>query len=218
MLADKGDKKSSGYSWWKKGKVEYNSVLYVPPTPNGVLLKMLKKREEELNCNSKLRIKILEKGGTKFKNMIVKNNPFKPEKCQFKVCPLCKETKFVDFNVKNVGNCKIANVGYRFTCNICNSTYEGETARVVRSRTLEHVNDLKNHNNSSPLVKHLENYHKKEESPQFKIQITGIFHDALSRQADESVRINSAADTDKRMNSRAEFNSAPINRIKLVKN
>ena len=120
--------------------------------------------------------------------------------------------------MKNVGKCKIANVGYRFTCNICNSTYEGETARLARSRTLEHVNDLKNHNNSSPLVKHLENYHKKEENPQFKIQITGIFHDALSRQADESVRINSAAETDKRMNSRAEFNSVPINRIKLVKN
>ena len=106
MLNDKGAKNSSGYAWWNKGLVEYNTVLYVPPTPNGVLLKMLKKREEQLNYNSKLRIKIFEKGGTKFRNKIVKNNPFKPEKCQFKVCPLCKQTRFIDFNVKNWKNAK----------------------------------------------------------------------------------------------------------------
>ena len=218
MLNDKGAKNSSGYAWWNKGHVEYNTVLYVPPTPNGVLLKMLKKREEQLNYNSKLRIKILEKGGTKFRNKVVKNNPFKPEKCQFKVCPLCKQTRFIDFNVKNVGKCKIANVGYRFICKVCDSTYEGETARLARSRTVEHVKDLENHRNSSPLVKHIQNHHKEEKNPQFKIQITGTFHDALSRQADEAVRINSASETDRQMNSRAEFNSAKISRIKLVKN
>ena len=42
MLNDKGAKNSSGYAWWNKGLVEYTTVLYVPPTPNGVLLKMLK--------------------------------------------------------------------------------------------------------------------------------------------------------------------------------
>ena len=130
MLIDKGAKNSSGYSWWNKGKTNYNSVLYVPPTPNGILLRMLKKHEEELNFNSDLRSKILKKGGTKFRNLIVKSNPFKPEKCHFKVCPLCKETRFIDLNVKNVAKCKIANVGYRFICQECNSTYEGETARV----------------------------------------------------------------------------------------
>ena len=67
------------------------------------------------------------------------------------------------------------------------------------------------------MVKHLESHHKDEESkPKFKIQITGSFFDALSRQADESVRIKNTP-TDKRMNSKAEFNSAPVKRIRLVK-
>ena len=78
--------------------------------------------------------------------------------------------------------------------------------------------DLENYRNSSPLVKHIQNHHKEETNPQFKIQITGTFHDALSRQADEAVRINSASETDRQMNSRTEFNSAKISRIKLVKN
>ena len=120
--------------------------------------------------------------------------------------------------MKNVGKCKIANVGYRFICKACNSPCEGETARLARSRTVEHVKDLENHRNSSPLVKHIQNHHKEETNPQFKIQITGTFHDALSRQADEAVRINSASETDRQMNSRTEFNSAKISRIKLVKN
>jgi len=51
MLSDKGARKSSGYNWWKKGDNEnkYTTILYVPPTPNGELMKMLMKRESELN-------------------------------------------------------------------------------------------------------------------------------------------------------------------------
>ena len=57
-----------------------------------------------------------------------------------------------------------------------------------------------------------------ENKPKFKIKITGTFNDALSRQADESIRINSVKQTDKRMNSRSEFNSAPLSRVQLLKN
>ena len=218
MLKDKGAKLSPSYNWWNKGKDKFSSVLFVSPTPNGELLKMMKKRENELNSNSKLRLKILEKGGTKFKNMIVKMNPFKPQPCTYKVCPLCKETKFTLYNEKNVAKCNIANIGCRFICTGCNATYEGESARVSRDRTLEHMSDLKKNRTESPMVKHFESHHANEPvKPKLKIQITGTFFDALSRQADESVRIKNAP-TDKRMNSKAEFNSAPIKRIKLVKN
>ena len=217
MLKDKGAKLSPSYNWWNKSKVKFSSVLFVPPTPNGELLRMMKKRESELNSNNKLRLKILEKGGTKFKDMIVKKNPFKPEPCTYKVCPLCKETKFTLFDEKNVAKCKMANIGYRFICAGCNATYEGESARISRDRALEHIRDLQKNKKESPMVKHLESHHKDEESkPKFKIQITGSFFDALSRQADESVRIKNTP-TDKRMNSKAEFNSAPVKRIRLVK-
>ena len=179
-------------------------------------MNMLKKRERELNFNSKMKIKILEKGGLKFKDMVVKKDPFKPKECTYEVCPLCRPTEFTKFESKNIGKCKIANVGYRFICNVCNATYEGETARVLRDRTLEHVKDVEKNKKESPLVKHFKIHHENNH-PTFKIQVTGKFFDALSRQADESVRIKEASKTDGQMNSRSEFNSAPISRVKLVK-
>ena len=36
----------------EKSDIQYNSVLFVTPTPGGVLAKELRKREEELNRNS----------------------------------------------------------------------------------------------------------------------------------------------------------------------
>ena len=129
---------------------------------------------------------------------------------------MCKNTRFVEFNPQNIAKCKLANVGYRFTCTFCNATYGGETARVSRDRASKHLKDLEKTKKESPLVKHFELYHKLEK-PSFKIDITGKFHDALSRQADESIRIKVASKTDGRMNSKAEFNSAPVSRVKLVK-
>ena len=41
-------------NWYKnpeKTQIKYKSVLFVPPTPGGVLVKELKKRENELNKN-----------------------------------------------------------------------------------------------------------------------------------------------------------------------
>ena len=219
MLLDKGARKSSGYNWWQKDEKEtkkYTTVLYVPPTPNGELMKMLKKRELDLNSNSDMNIKFLETGGVKFKDLIVKKNPFKAEVCENKVCPMCKNTPFIEFNSKNIAKCKIANVGYRFKCTLCKATYEGETARVSRDRAVEHLKDLEKSKKESPLVKHFELHHENED-PKFKIDVTGKFYDALSRQADESIRIKVASKTDGKMNSKAEFNSAPVARVKLVK-
>ena len=163
-----------------------------------------------------MNIKFLETGGVKFKDLIVKKNPFKAEVCENKVCPMCKNTPFIEFNSKNISKCKIANVGYRFKCTLCKATYEGETARVSRYRAVEHLKDLEKSKKESPLVKHFEIHHENED-PKFKIDVTGKFYDALSRQADEIIRIKVASKTDGKMNIKAEFNSAPVARVKLVK-
>ena len=51
MLECKSVKKKGKENWWQsevKGKKPFTSILFVPPTPRGVLAKMLKKREIEL--------------------------------------------------------------------------------------------------------------------------------------------------------------------------
>ena len=55
------------------------------------------------------------------------------------------------------------------------------------------------------------------EEPNFQMEITGLFSDALSRQADEAVRITARKNYEM-MNSKSQFNHPPIARIVLEKN
>ena len=48
------------------------------------------------------------------------------------------------------------------------------------------------------------------------MEITGVFSDALSRQADEAVRIH-ARKNEELMNSKSEFNHPPIARVVVQK-
>ena len=110
---------SSKVKWFnKKGKC-HNTVLFVPPTPNGELAKLIQKREEELNKYSKLSIKVVEKGGVKLKDLLVKKDPFKKPNCTSKLCPICHETEFSMLNGKNRIPCGTSNVGYRWICIKC---------------------------------------------------------------------------------------------------
>ena len=103
----------------------------------------MKKREEEINKYSKERIKILEDGGIKMRNMLVNKNPFPKQKCEQMKRALC-----VSNNGKNKIPCNTSNVGYRFNCETCKNkgkvmVYEGETARSARIRGAEHMRDLR---------------------------------------------------------------------------
>ena len=117
--AAKSKKKSN---WWNtvKSKIQYKTVLFVTPTPGGQLMKELQKREEELNKNYQDRIKIVEKGGLKIKNILCAKNPFKKSRCEQKTCPLCSKSEFVDVSPEDVKvTCNTNNVGYRWSCMTC---------------------------------------------------------------------------------------------------
>ena len=66
--------------------------LVCDPYPRGVACKGTPKREEELNK----RIKIVEKGGLKMKDILAPKKPFKKSNCKKKTCPLCTKSEFVD--------------------------------------------------------------------------------------------------------------------------
>ena len=211
-------KRNKKLNWYKsegKTEIKYKSILFVPPTPGGKLVKQLKQREDELNRHREDRIKIVEKGGLKVENILTKKDPVEKQKCTVKMCPICKnETK--KLNVM----CNSNNIGYRWVCCTCegnNKTkvYEGETSRSARLRGIEHVNQLAGKKSDSVLYKHKLMDHKDEEV-ESKMEITGIFKDALSRQAKEAVRIQSRKPSEI-MNSKSEFNHPPIARIIVEK-
>ena len=206
-------------NWWNsdKSKVQYTSVLFVTPTPGGVLVKALTKREQEVNKNGHERIKFEEKGGLKVKDVLGSKNPFKKPKCVQKTCPMCTKSQFVDINPEDVKiPCNTNNVGYRWRCVTCRErnivkVYEGETGRSARVRGAEHLKELEKGKETSVLLKHKMKEHKNEHVT-FQMEITKKFKDALSRQANEAVRIFNRPDHEL-LNSKSEFNHPPLARV-----
>ena len=207
------------YNWWNhaQSKIQYKSVLFVTPTPGGVLAKDVRKREAEINKNSDERIKIVEKGGSKIRDMLATKNSDKKSECSKKKCPLCKSSKFVEINPKgNQYPCNTNNVGYWWHCLICrqeNKTKvdEGESSRSARIRGLEHLSELEKKNEKSVLYKHISSQHPKGEV-KFQMEMTQKFRDALTRQANEAVRIYTRPDNEL-LNSKSEFNHPPMARV-----
>ena len=220
MIEDKKKKGDVKYNWWSKGKGSkpYTSILFVPPTPHGVLAKEMRKREQSLNQNNNMHIKIVEKGGIKFKNFVVKADPFPKSKCEYK-CPFCQPQPQLKVQENSIDLCTTPNVGYRIKCDTCKATYEGETARLAKTRIREHLDDLLKQKSGSPLIKHINNHYPLEGGQtQFSVEVTGRFSSALSRQSDEAVRIrNSAKASTNFMNSKHEFNAAPIRRLAVLR-
>ena len=213
--ASKIKKKSN---WWntETSKIKYTTILFVTPTPGGVLAKELRKREEEMNRNNPERIKIEEKGGLKIKDILTSKDPFKKSKCIQKSCPLCTDSQNVGTNPKVKIPCNTNNVGYRWSCMTCQErkitkVYEGETGRSARTRGAEHLKEFEQKKERSVLFKHKMTDHKNEDV-RFKMEITRKFKDALSRQANEAVRISTRPDHEL-LNSKSEFNHPPLSRV-----
>ena len=79
-------------------------------------------------------------------------------------------------------------------------------------RGKEHLAGLKNKQEGNMLYKHKILEHTEEENIEFKMEITGLFKDALTRQANEAVRIKNCAKSEI-LNSKSQFNHPPITRI-----
>ena len=197
--------------------------MFVTPTPGGELAKELRKREAELNKHSGERIKVVEKGGLKIKDILCAKNPFPKPKCTEKICPLCKNSEYVEVNQdKKQPPCNSHNVGYRWCCVTCEKmdkvkVYEGESGRSARVRGKEHLRDLEKKYDKSALYKHIKNAHNNgNEEVKFRMEITGKYKDALTRQANEAVRINSRPGQEL-LNSKSEFNHPPLARVVVEK-
>ena len=110
------------------------------------------------------------------------------EKCEAKGCPLC-QGEYGEFKLP----CNTNNTGYRWICKTCEKTkkitkvYEGETARSIRIRSMEHINSYKNQESKSVLFKHKTMDHK-DEKVEFGLEITEVFKDALTRQAKQNLQ------------------------------
>ena len=93
------------------------------------------------------------------------------------------------------------------------ATYWGESARNGYTRGKEHLAAIRNRNKENALWKHCEKYHRGEEK-EFKMKITTVFKDPLSRLIREGVNIV-AGKEDILMNSKAEFHQGAVGRVQI---
>ena len=82
-------------------------------------------------------------------------------------------------------------------------------------RGIEHVQAYKRKAPDSVIYKHKILEHQ-DEDMDFVMEITGVFKDALTRQAEEGVRIHGRKG-DELINSKSEFNHPPVARVVVEK-
>ena len=191
--------------WYKQGG--FHSVLFVPPTP-GSLLKIQYQTEIE---KSGLKIKAIEKCGTKLKTLLQKTNPFKAKNCEKDDCFTCRSG--------GNGDCEKESINYNIICgnNNCNirNVYNGESSYNGYTRGKEHQSNLRGRNRNSPLWRHCVEIHEEVVQP-FTMNITKSFKDdAMMRQIMEAININHTP-AENIMNTRTEWNMPRVPHARIT--
>ena len=191
--------------WYKQGG--FDSVLFIPSTPNGKLKHMY---QAEIR-KSGLRIKVVERTGRTLKSQLQTSNPFKQQGgCGRPSCFICTTTK--------KGNCNRESITYKVECEgetCTKNKYRGESAGNGYNRGIKHMSDLSSRNASnSPLWRHCLEEHNGE-LQSFQMSVTGTYkNDAMLRQISEAVQIENTA-TGTLMNDRAEWNMTRVPRVTI---
>ena len=195
-----------------KDDTEPETVLFIPSTPGGELLKRMREADANYRRGTSMRqIKFIERVGVSLKDTLVSSNPWGEVKCGRDDCFVCRGEK------GGMGSCMKESVLYTIRCEECkraNKTVEywGETGRDCFSRGGEHLKGCRERKDDNPMWKHLWDSHKGEKGEEiFTMKMEKGFKKPLARQIREGVEIEMSNET--LMNSKSEWNSARIPRI-----
>ena len=126
------EKERKKKTWYKQG---FDSVLFVPTTPDGKLKKMY----EEVIRRSGMRLRVIERTGRTLKSQLQTTNPFKDPNCGRADCFVC--------STLGQGNCKTESITYKIeyaSPNNCEKgKYKGESSYNGYTRGGEHLDRQK---------------------------------------------------------------------------
>ena len=183
------------------------SFELVKPTPGGELAK---RYQQVVDRNpGPVKIKIQEQGGVKVKNKLQRNNPNRTKGCVSTDCMACRTGR------GEGGECRNNNVGYELVCDECggeNVCYVGETGQNIYTRGLKHMANYRGKLEESPLWKHAQLQHDKSLTVSFSMKVVKCFADPLTRQVNESVRINNCK-AKHQLNSKSEWHGPATIRL-----
>ena len=186
--------------------------MFVPHTPGGELAQLLQIADDNFTRGKGIgRVKMVERGGTTLKDILCKNNPWSSEGCgRGKECFPCSSQP------GRGGKCQKEGIVYSIACEECKgrgvvAEYVGESSRTGFLRGGEHLDDLRNKREKSPLWKHCEEHHQGAEV-NFSMKVGNSHRTPLTRQIQESVKIeNSKAAI--LLNSKSEYHGSRIPRV-----
>ena len=219
-----GNKKSKS-----KDKKPPSTVMFIPNTKGGLLLKKMKDNEHKLADLTGFKISYTEAAGTKLAR-IFSQDLSRDQPCgrSSEKCSQCNTTS------EKVQKCKARNITYESSCTMCNppntkenssqqedvtspptgreGVYIGETSRSLAERVGEHTYDAKSFSKKSHIVKHWMRSHPNlETAPHFNIKILRQYRDCLSRQVGEAIAI--LLSPDNLLNSKNEYIQNCISRV-----
>ena len=215
------------------------SVMFVPYTPEGELLRRLKEAEEEVANQTGIKIKMVEKAGTKLSDILHKSDPWQGKDCGRDLCLLCKTKAATEKNEKQ--DCTQRNIVYETWCLLCERResekieeegleekekkeklkkirlykYIGESARSSYERGLEHQRDFSEMKLDSHMLKHYLDMHEDTpmEEVMFGMKILKNARSAFERQISESVFIQHNKKSHFILNSKSEYNRCALPRL-----
>ena len=199
------DKIEKGKNWYNSDK--YESVLFIPATPESELQKKIQKKLRETS----IKMKVVEKSGTKVIRMLQRNDPFKEKKCtKPERCMVCAGG--------NPGGCRDNGVSYKINCEEdCPYEYTGQTNQNGYTRGGRHLQEYRQKHSKSALWKHCANVHNGDQKRFTMTIVDKVRNDPTKRQILESIRMQKVPESHQ-MNSKSEWNTTRIPRIRIDEN
>ena len=184
----------------KEKEREPDTVMFVPWTVNSELVNLLKEVEKTTMGSFNTKVRMVEKAGTQLWKVLAGGGSVIKD-CEREECEFCKDKK-------RRGKCITRGTIYISRCVSCKKKgvkegiYIGETARTIFERMEEHAEDYEKCMDKSHRMTHWAKCHKKEEEPEFEVEIMTTRRSPLERQVREAVMIR---DTCPDLNGKQEF-------------
>ena len=201
-------KKNKQLTAGRKKSIKSSTVIFIPNTRNGIMLRKFKEMEETLSQLTGFKIKYSEAGGIPLASLF-NTDLFIPH-CGRDNCPPCEGS-----DDKKRQDCRTRSILYRTSCKLCNKpeqpsnhqegdqhhhstrttkvqagVYLGESSRSLHERMVEHMYDAKTLDPGSHIAKHWMLHHPSLNTmPPFEYKIVRKYKDCLSRQLGEAVAI-----------------------------
>ena len=196
------------------------SVLFVPRTERGELLRRLREEESKLADITGYRVKLVERSGTQLARILCQRNPWAGQDCGRPDCLVCGDSEV------GGGDCRRRNITYVTTCVSCvqkqkedktgkePARYIGESCRSAYERGKDHLEGYLHCREDSHMAKHRILEHPGEEVT-FKMKVLAKHKSAFERQVTEAVLIE-VMDDGSLLNSKGGFNRCVLPRLQVA--